>query len=110
MCYLLTEWANKTCYMTFATPNIQAEPTDYISDCYFCLTAFKENSGKNKHTIKHLQLFSAKRRIPHNEEKLVFTPPESIQSNEFSVWPSSPPAQEDIIITLTNLAPQLHHF
>ena len=44
------------------------EPTDHVSDCYFCLTSITGVIAKSKQTVQHPNLPSAMRLVPHSAE------------------------------------------
>ena len=66
----LRQWLNKKgkC-MPFAVPMIWKNPTDHISDCYFCITppVSKELSRKKKHGIQYPNIPSAICPVSHGE-------------------------------------------
>ena len=66
----LRQWLNKKrkC-MPFAVPMVWRNPTDHISDCYFCMTppVSKGLSRKKKHGIQYPNIPSAIRPVPHGE-------------------------------------------
>jgi len=45
--------------MPFAIPMGWREPTDHVSDCYFCLTSIAGVTAKSKHTVQYPNLPSA---------------------------------------------------
>ena len=55
--------------MPFAVPMVWKEPTDYNSNCYFCMNqpVGKGLSRKNKHNIQYPDIPSAIRSVPHGE-------------------------------------------
>jgi hypothetical protein len=64
---------------------IWTESKYHISDCYFCLTSIKGITTKSKHTVKYLNLSSAKRLLPHGTELLVPTSSKPLESEEFAL-------------------------
>jgi len=44
------------------------EPTDHVSDCYFCLTSITGITAKSKHTVQYHNLPSAMRPVPHGTD------------------------------------------
>ena len=56
--------------MPFAVPMVWKEPSDHVTDCYFCLTPKLSQSGLNKKKdklIEYPNLPSAIRPVPHDE-------------------------------------------
>ena len=55
--------------MPFAVPMVWRNPTDHISDCYFCMTpsVSKRLSKKKKHGIQYPNILLAIRPVPHGE-------------------------------------------
>ena len=51
------------------------EPTDHVSDCYFCLTNITGVTAKPKHIVQYPNLPSAIRPVPHSVELPVPNPP-----------------------------------
>ena len=54
--------------MPFAIPMVWREPTDHVSDCYFCLTSITGVTAKSKHTVQYPNLPSAMKPVPHSAE------------------------------------------
>jgi hypothetical protein len=52
--------------MPFTIPMIWREPTDHVSDRYFCLTSITDVTAKPKHTVQYPNLPSAMRPLPHS--------------------------------------------
>ncbi|KAK5643931.1 hypothetical protein RI129_007776 [Pyrocoelia pectoralis] len=84
-------WAPNICCnscasMPFAVPMIWREPSNHVSDCYFCMVPPLKHgmSRKKKRTITYPTLTSATRPIPHGEGLPVPIPPEQyvLQSDE----------------------------
>ena len=46
--------------MPFVIPMVWREPTDHVSDCYFCLTSITGVTAKSKHTVQYPNLPSEK--------------------------------------------------
>ena len=61
--------------MPFAIPTVWRQPTDHVSDCYFCLTSITGVTTNSKHTVQYPNLPSAMRPVPHSVELLVAKPP-----------------------------------
>jgi hypothetical protein len=61
--------------MPFAIIIIWRQPTDHVSDCYFCLTSIPGVGAKSKYTVQYLNVSSAVRPVPHNVELPVPMPP-----------------------------------
>ena len=60
--------------MAFAVPMIWREPTDYVNDCYFCLTpSIKKGFSRKKQSVI---IPSAIRPIPHSDELPIPEPSE----------------------------------
>lgn len=63
----LTGWLNGTFKsMPFAVPMIWREPTNHVTDCYFCMTTIKGFSLKSKKKIVYPNIPSAMRPAPHD--------------------------------------------
>lgn len=82
--------------MKFAIPRIWREPTDYSSNCYFCMVdPSKRRTGKNAPAITYPDLPSSIAPVPHCHELPVPTPPEREQpSLEES---SKSESEEDVV-------------
>jgi len=83
----LRQWLNrKRKSMPFAVPMIWREPTDHISNCYFCMVppVGKGVSKKKKWTVHYPNIPSAIRPVPHGEGLPVPDAPESfsLESDE----------------------------
>ncbi|CAK8676998.1 unnamed protein product [Clavelina lepadiformis] len=66
----LRQWLHgKRKCMPFAVPMVWREPTDHISDCYFCMIppVCKGLSRKKKQSIQYTNIPSAIRPVPHGE-------------------------------------------
>jgi len=61
--------------MRFAFPMVWREPTDHVSDCYFCLTSITGITAKSKHTVQYPNLPSVMRPVPHSAELPMPKPP-----------------------------------
>jgi len=61
---LLAAWAKCSRWVPFAVPMVWREPTDHVSDCYFCLTSITGVTAKSKHTVRYPDLPSAMRPVP----------------------------------------------
>ena len=51
------------------------EPTDHVSDCYFCLTSITGVTAQSKHNVQYPNLPYAMRAVPHIAELPVPKPP-----------------------------------
>jgi hypothetical protein len=71
---LLAAWAKGSHCMPFTIPMIWREPTESVSDCYFCLTSFTGLTAKSKHTVQYPNLPFAMRPVPHSAELPVSKP------------------------------------
>jgi hypothetical protein len=49
---LLAAWAKLSRCMPFAIPMVCREPTNHVSNCYFCLTNGTGVTAKSKHTVQ----------------------------------------------------------
>ena len=61
--------------MPLAIPMVWREPTDHVSDCYFCLTSITGVAAKSKHTVQYPDLPPVMRPVPHSAELPVPKPP-----------------------------------
>ena len=61
--------------MLFTIPMVWREPTDHVSDCYFCLTSITRVTAKSKHTVQYPNLPSAMKPVPQSAELPVPKPP-----------------------------------
>jgi len=61
--------------MPFTFPKVWREPTDHVSDCYFCLASVTGVTAKSKHTVQYPNLPSVMRSVPHSAELPVPKPP-----------------------------------
>jgi hypothetical protein len=64
--------------MPFALPIIWKEPTDHVTDCYFCIVPPLRHGitkGK-KRTVSYPNISSAIRPVPHTEDLPVPVPPQ----------------------------------
>jgi len=71
----LAAWAKGSRCMPFAIPMGWTEPTDIVSDCYFCLTSITGVTANSKHTVQYTNLTSAMRPVPQSVELPVPKPP-----------------------------------
>lgn len=62
--------------MPFAVPMVWREPTDHVSNCYFCMTKVTGFSHKSKGSITYPDIPSAIRPVKHSEHLPVPQPPE----------------------------------
>jgi hypothetical protein len=44
------------------------DPQDHLSDCYFCIARIKGISNKSKRAVKHPNLPSAMKPVPHSKD------------------------------------------
>ena len=72
---LLAAWAKGSHCVPFAIPMVRREPTDHVSDCYFCLISITGVTAKSKHSVQYPNLPSAIRPGPHRAELPVPKPP-----------------------------------
>jgi len=79
---LLVAWEKGSCCMPFAIPMVWREPTDHVSDCYFCLTSITGVTAKSKHTVQYPNLPSAMRPVPHSVELSVPKPPTNMRLSD----------------------------
>jgi len=79
---LLTAWKKRSHCMPFAIPMVWREPTDYVSDCYFCLTSITGVTAKSKHNVQYPNLPSVMRPVPHKVELLVPKPPTNMMQSD----------------------------
>ena len=68
--------------MPFDIPMVWREPTDHVSDCYFCLTRITDVTAKSKHTVQYPNLPSAMRPVPHSAELPVPKPPTNMMLSD----------------------------
>ena len=61
--------------MPFDIPMVWREPTDHVSDCYFCLTSNTGVTAKSKHAAQYAILTSLVRPVPHSAELPASKPP-----------------------------------
>lgn len=83
----LRGWLNKTVRsMPFAVPMTWREPSNHLSDCYFCMVSPLKHgmSRKKKQTIIYPTTTSATRPVPHGDGLPVPIPPKHyvLQSDE----------------------------
>ena len=60
--------------MPFAVPKVWREQSDHVTDCYFCMTANRGFSQKNKSKISHPVCKSAIKPVPHSPNSPVPQP------------------------------------
>jgi hypothetical protein len=75
---LLAAWAKCSRCMSFAIPMVWREPTDHVSDCYFCLTRITGVRAKSRHTVQYPNLPSAMRPLPRSMGLPVPKPPTNL--------------------------------
>ena len=81
---LLAAWVKGSRSMPFAIPMVWTEPTDHVSDCYFCLTSIIGVTAKSKHTVQYPNFPYAMRPAPHSAEpptNMTLSASESGQTN-----------------------------
>ena len=61
--------------MSFAVPMVWREQSDHVIDCYFCMTAIRGFSRKNKSKISYPVCKSAIKPVPHSPDLSVPQPP-----------------------------------
>ncbi|CAI9616279.1 unnamed protein product [Staurois parvus] len=81
----MVEWKKKAS-MPFAVPMIWREPTDHVSNCYFCMVPpiVKGLNKKKKLSVHYPNIPSAIRPVPHGEGLPIPKAPESfvVESSE----------------------------
>lgn len=84
VCYTgLTQWLNgKRKGLPFAVPMVWREPTNHVSDCYFCMTNIAGFSNKNKSKIVYPDCKSAIKPVPHDMEMPIPVPPSTSEITE----------------------------
>ena len=60
------KWTKGESSFKFGVPMVWREPTDHVTNCYFCMVKTRGFSGKNKHLIQYPSLPSAIRPVPHS--------------------------------------------
>ena len=75
-------WANGSRCKPFAIPMDWREPTNHVSDCYFCLTSITGVTAKSKHTVQYPNLPSVMRPVPHSAELPVQKPPTNMMLSD----------------------------
>jgi hypothetical protein len=76
---ILREWLNnKGRSMPFALPMMWREPTDYLTDCYFCIVPPLQHriTKEKKRTDNYPNILSAIRLVPHTGDLPVPVPPQ----------------------------------
>jgi hypothetical protein len=73
---ILRGWLNnKGRSMPFALPMIWREPTDHLTDCYFCrVSPLRYGIAKKKKTVSYPNISSVIRPVPHIEDLTVPAP------------------------------------
>ena len=61
--------------MPFAVPVVWHEQSDRVTDCYFCMTAIRGSSQKNKSKISYPVCKSAIKPVPHSPDLPISQPP-----------------------------------
>jgi hypothetical protein len=64
---LLAALAKDSRCLPFVIPMVWREPTDHVSDCYFCLTSITPVKAKSKHTVQYPNLPSGML-VPHSAQ------------------------------------------
>jgi len=75
-------WAKGSRCMPFAIPMVWRQPTDHVSDCYFCLISITGVRAKSKHTVQYPNLPSVMRPVSHNAELPVTKLPTNMMLND----------------------------
>jgi hypothetical protein len=72
------EWLNnKGRSVRFALPMILREPTDHLTDCYFCVVPpIRHGITKKERTVNYPNISSAVRPVPHTEDHPDPVPPQ----------------------------------
>ena len=81
----LAEWAKGSRCMPFAILMVCREPTDRVSDCYFCLSSVTGVTTKSKHAVQYPAVPSAMRPVPHSAELPVPKPPTNMTLSDSQV-------------------------
>ena len=68
--------------LPFAVPMIWHEPTDHVTDCYFCMTSVVGFSIKTQRIIKYPDCRSALKPVPHDDKNPKPKPPEQYSCTE----------------------------
>jgi hypothetical protein len=75
---LITGWLIGSHQMPFAIPIVWKAAKDQTSSFYVFLANVSGITSKSKHTVKHPDLLSAIRSVPHSKELPVPKPPENL--------------------------------
>jgi hypothetical protein len=70
--------------MPFGIPMVWREPQNHYDDCYFCLCNVSGCKKRNKVGIKHPNLSSAIRPVPHGPDDTIPAPPAQLEDVESS--------------------------
>ena len=71
----LVVWAKGSRFMPFAIPMVWRDPTNHVSDCFFCFTSITGVKAKSKHIVQYPNLLSVMRPLTHSAELPVPKPP-----------------------------------
>ena len=71
--------------MPFVVPMVWREQSDHVIVCYFCMTAIRGFSRKNKSKISYPVCISAIKPVPHSPDLPVPQPPTE-KENSLSVY------------------------
>ena len=77
---------------------IWREQTDYVSNCYFCMTNVKGFRKKNKHRIEYPNIPSAMRPVSHGDGVEVPVPPSTL--DETLTQSDLTSSEDDIDVTI----------
>jgi len=92
----LSKWFNgKVKCMQFGVPMIWREPSDHVTDCYFCLTNVTGFSKKSRHNIVYPKVPSALRPVPHCEDLPMPNPPAELENIDSDESTSSEATHDD---------------
>ena len=61
----LLEWTNGKRSLNFGIPMVLREPTNYVTDCYFCAFDVTGINRKNRGSLKYSDRQSARRPVAH---------------------------------------------
>lgn len=68
--------------MSFGVPMIWREPSNHLTDCYFCMTSVVGFNKKSRHKIQYPNVPSALRPVAHSEDIPVPTRPTHLDDTE----------------------------
>ena len=67
----LRRWTNDKRGLNFGIPMVWREPTNHVTDCYFCTVDVTEIYRKNRGSLKSPDLQSSRRPVAHWDEIVV---------------------------------------